>query len=74
MPAIAEAAASTEDAVQHPVEEVDTLFRLALLPGERSLDFGRFCDSCSRFSRRRWRRRSAPSSKFSSATPTSRRA
>ena len=25
-------------------EEVDTLFRLALLPGERSLDFGRFCD------------------------------
>jgi hypothetical protein len=23
---------------------VDTLFRLALLPGERSLDFGRFCD------------------------------
>ena len=23
---------------------MDTFFRLALLPGERSLDFGRFCD------------------------------
>ena len=27
-----------------PDDEEDTFFRLALLPGERSLDFGQFCD------------------------------
>ena len=42
---------------------MDTLFRLALLPGEPPLDFGRFCDSLLPIlAQAMARARSAPSS------------